>query len=129
MELTKKTLKGHNKNELIKIILLQQEMIKKQGEKTKALEARIAQLEKNSETSSKPPSSDHNKPSRNQSLRKKSGRRPGGQKGHPGKTREHENPDETIQCEPNRDCSNCGSRLDKTQSECVAVRQEVEKHR
>lgn len=119
MKFDKKTLKGFSKNELIEIILEQQKSIEK-------LEERIARLEKNSKTSSKPPSSDTDTPRRNQSLRKKSGRRPGGQQGHPGKTREHENPDETIQCEPNRECLNCGSRLDKTQSECVEVRQEVE---
>jgi len=55
------------------------------------LEARIAVLESNSRNSSKPPSSDKgnftNPPKPNpKSLRKKSGRKQGGQKGHTGRT-------------------------------------------
>jgi transposase len=61
-----------------------------------AQEARLATLERrlglNSENSSKPPSSDglnkppagKNKGRRTTSLREKSGRKPGGQKGHKG---------------------------------------------
>jgi hypothetical protein len=54
-------------------------------------ETRIAELESNSRTSSKPPSSDKgnftNPPKpKPKSLREKSGRKPGGQKGHPGST-------------------------------------------
>lgn len=54
-----------------------------------ALKARIAELERrlglNSSNSSKPPSSDGvKKPARVKSLRERSGRKPGGQKGHKG---------------------------------------------
>ena len=83
MELTKQILKGLSKNQLIEIILQQQSQLKK-------LEERLARLEKNSETSSKPPSSDSPQSNRNQSLRKKSDRKPGGQAGHQGaETRRH----------------------------------------
>ena len=78
----KKELKQLSKHQLIEIIL--------------ELGGRVARLEKNSKTSSKPPSSDINFPKRNQSLRSKSGRNPGGQSGHVGKTREQvENPDDS----------------------------------
>lgn len=55
------------------------------------LEAKVASLERNSRSSSKPPSSDKgnfsNPPKpKPKSLRRKSGKKPGGQKGHPGDT-------------------------------------------
>ena len=140
MELVKKELKKLSKNQLIEIILLQdkqiqlqqkqigmqQEQIKTQQGQIQALEERIARLEKDSETSSKPPSSDPNKANRNQSLRKKSGKKPGGQPGHPGKTRYQENPDKVVHCQPVAQCSGCGAGLDITQSECVETRQEID---
>jgi transposase len=117
--LSKKTLKGLSKNQLIEIILNQQSQIKELSE-------RVARLEKNSKTSSKPPSSDEEKPKPNQSLRGKSGKPPGGQLGHKGQTREPVIPDEVKQCLPEKECSHCGTVLDVTQSECVEARQEVE---
>src|ERR1700722_10905516 len=76
--------------------------------------ARIAELERqlglNSGNSDKPPSSDglKKKPARVSSLRERSGKQPGGQPGHPGKTlRRSETPDATIDHFP-RICSGCG---------------------
>jgi transposase len=79
------------------IIRLQQEqiqhqtkMIAEQGVVIKLMEARIELLEnsqkKDSSNSSKPPSSDTGKPQRTHSLRTKSGKKPGGQRGHSGET-------------------------------------------
>ena len=119
MEFTKPALKGLSKNKLIEIVLQQQSQFKK-------LEERLARLERNSETSSKPASTDPPKSKRPQSLRKKSGKRPGGQVGHPGKTRQQEPPDEVVKCQPADQCSGCGTCLDIAKSSCVEARQEVE---
>ena len=71
-----------------------------------------AQLSKNSRNSSKPPSSDgYNKPNP-KSLRKKSGRKTGGQKGHPGSTlRSVEHPDKIIKHDV-FSCVYCGGKLE-----------------
>ena len=78
------------------------------------LEARIAELERqlglNSGNSGKPPSSDglKKKPVRVSSLRERSGKKPGGQKGHPGETlRQSESVDATINHFP-KACAGCG---------------------
>ena len=82
-----------------------------------ALQTRIAGLERqlglNSDNSGKPPSSDGltKKPARTGSLRERSGKKPGGQKGHPGKTLSRtENPDATVDHFPET-CAGCGGAL------------------
>ncbi len=73
-----------------------------------------AQLKQNSKNSSKPPSSDSPfiKPAP-KSLRGKSGRKPGGQPGHEGRTLMRvERPDRVIRHEPKR-CGGCGVGLTK----------------
>jgi len=86
-----------------------------------ALVARIAELERqlglDSSNSGKPPSSDglkkkNKEPSRIGSLRERSGKKTGGQKGHPGKTLERtETPDAIIDHYPSV-CAGCGAPLD-----------------
>lgn len=75
------------------------------------------QLSKNSSNSSKPPSSDgYNKPNP-KSLRKKSGRKTGGQKGHKGSTlKTVEHPDKVI----NHDVSNCLHCAEKLNTDAVS---------
>jgi transposase len=78
-----------------------------------ALRAHIAELERrlglNSSNSGKPPSSDGlRKPARVSSLRERSGKKPGGQKGHKGETlRQVTDPNEVVNHHPPA-CSMCG---------------------
>lgn len=77
------------------------------------LKKRLSKYEhpKNSNNSSIPPSKDENRPKANQSLRKRSGKNPGGQLGHSGKTLEiTATPDHIIELHPDF-CSRCGSSL------------------
>src|ERR1035437_5540049 len=84
-----------------------------------ALQARIAELERrlgpNSSNSGKPPSSDGlKKPARVSSLREPSGKKTGGQKGHPGETLcQTATPDVTIAHYPHA-CTTCGGALSAT---------------
>lgn len=77
-------------------------------ERVSDLEARLAQ---NSRNSSKPPSSDGLGKPPPRSLRKKSGRRPGGQDGHRGSTlMQVADPARRVQHEPAA-CAGCGAAL------------------
>lgn len=118
-KLYKKDLKAMSKNNLILLLI-------KQNQTMFELSEKIAKLEKDSSNSSKPPSSDKETPKRNQSLRKKSGKKQGGQKGHIGKTREQiENPDTVISCAPHS-CEACGKILSQKNAKVVGKRQEVD---
>lgn len=83
--------------------------------------ARVAELERrlglDSSNSGKPPSSDGlKKPRRTRSLREASGRKPGGQKGHPGTTlRRTEHPDAIVNHLPGM-CPACGEALGLAES-------------
>lgn len=88
------------------------------------LEAKIVELEarlkKNSNNSHQPPSFDR---FRNRSLRGKSGKRPGGQAGHVGKTLEQvENPD-NIYKDGVDQCSHCGTSLAEVEAQKIERRQ------
>ncbi len=93
-----------------------------------ALLARVAELERqlglNSVNSSKPPSSDGlKKPARVSSLRETSGKKPGGQKGHPGKTlRRTATPDATVDHFPPT-CDSCGAALSEAMATGHTARQ------
>src|SRR5208283_3496215 len=97
-----------------------------------ALAARVAELERqlglNSGNSGKPPSSDglKKKPARVSSLRERSGKKTGGQKGHAGKTLSRtETPDATIDHFPEV-CEGCGAPLSKTAATDHTARQVVD---
>jgi transposase len=93
-----------------------------------ALKARISELERrlglNSSNSGKPPSSDGlRKPARVSSLRERSGKKPGGQKGHKGETlRQVADPNEVVNHYPPA-CSMCGVGLDPKTSLGHSARQ------
>lgn len=98
---------------------------------SRRVQALEEQLAKNSSNSSKPPSSDGPKkpplkPMNTQSLRKKSGKKPGGQKGHPGKTLEAvQAPDEIVVHAPDV-CQHCHGGLDEGTTTAVSRRQVFE---
>jgi transposase len=88
---------------------LNRELKEARKETRLAREAHLAHLMKDSHNSSIPPSADRRK--RTRSLRERSGRRPGGQVGHPGTTLEFvEQPDRLVIHSP-QSCFLCGSSL------------------
>jgi transposase len=81
---------------------------------------------KNSRNSSIPPSKDENRPKKNQSLRKSTGKKPGGQLGRTGKTLEMSStPDQVIDLVPDY-CNNCGSSLEYMPQSDLKARQIVD---
>lgn len=92
------------------------------------LREKLAKYEnpKNSNNSSIPPSKDENRPKRNQSLRKKTGRNPGGQKGRKGNTLKMiDNPDITEKHIPEY-CSCCGKNIKDIPYEFIGKRQVID---
>jgi transposase len=83
---------------LVESLLTRLEELESQvQEQASTIQSLKDQLAKNSENSSKPPSSDGLKKQRTQSLRQKAGRKAGGQKGHAGHTLGmSENPEHII---------------------------------
>jgi transposase len=91
-------------------------LVVRQAERIEQLEGEVGELRRqlgqNSRNSSKPPSSDSPfaKPAP-RSLRRRSGRKPGGQPGHPGSTLALvANPEERLRHEPGP-CTGCGADL------------------
>jgi transposase len=96
-----------------------QEQLRSQQETIASLTARVEKLEdrlaKNSRNSSKPPSSDTTKPKPKSLSRQRSAKtKPGGQKGHPGRTLSlMENPDRVVVhgLREEEGCEGCGGSL------------------
>ena len=100
----------------------QQEQIEALSEQVHELEGRVA---KNSSNSSKPPSTD-GYAKKKRSLRQPSGKKPGGQAGHPGSTRSFvETPDEVIIVRPEK-CPHCQASLQGVEASGYERRQKVD---
>ena len=105
--LTAKKLGRMARSALVKLILALQERVAQLEQQLKGLEGRLA---KNSSNSHQPPSSDGLKKPCSKSLRTRSGRKPGGQPGHPGRTLQRVNQPDHIQIHELAVCPQCGGR-------------------
>ena len=113
---------------LLKTIEKQQQTIEVLIQKVASLELELSLLrhKKNSNNSHTPPSKDENRPVRNQSLREKTGRKPGGQSGHEGKTLQCSTTvDEVLDYQPDY-CTCCGENLSNVPGSLVETRQEID---
>jgi transposase len=118
-ELSSRVRQIHQLNQTVKDLSKQ---LREAREQTHlAREAHLARVLKNSQNSNLPPSRDPCK--RTKSLREKSGRKPGGQVGHRGASREFvEKPDQLVIHAP-ESCSLCGSSLNEAEVERSERRQ------
>ncbi len=114
------------------VVMLVQQLCAAHERQIAALTARVealeAQLNKDSHNSHKPPSSDGLKKKRPtpKSLRRRSGKRPGGQPGHEGTTRQIvAHPDHRVEHSPTH-CQQCGQSLEAAPPVYVERRQVVE---
>lgn len=92
------------------------------------LEARLAHYEnpKNSSNSNLPPSSDFPKQTKTNSLRTSSGKKPGGQLGHKGKTLKMVASPDIIEDHKTKHCSRCGNDISGLPSELIGKRQVID---
>jgi len=113
----------------------QKQIIELLLEENKQLKKRVQDIEqqlvrfttrKDSHNSSIPPSKDENRPRRTNSLREPSGKKPGGQPGHEGRTLEMvANPDHVIDHCSNY-CPSCGGDVSHLPSEVAETRQVID---
>jgi len=114
--------------ELVKLVYELLARIDKLEQENKALKEELAHYKnpKNSRNSSIPPSKDENRQAKTRSLRVKTGKKPGGQKGHEGNTlMMTDKPDIIVEHRPDF-CQNCGKDLSTLPMEQVAKRQIVD---
>jgi transposase len=110
-----------DKEALISIILTLQQTVKEQAAVIQSLRD---QLSKNSRNSGRPPSSDGLKKPRTRSLRKKSGRRRGGQKGHKGHTLKRVEQPDHVCVHKVSTCPHCAADLESVEP-CRQERRQV----
>jgi transposase len=119
---------GASYEQLAVLVVEQAAVIEELRAEVAGLKAKVTDLERrlarNSRNSSRPPSSDGlAKPPAPKSLRRSSGRKPGGQPGHEGRRLEQvERPDEVLRYVPSR-CEGCGGDLSDGALESEETRQ------
>jgi len=106
---------------LISIILTLHERVREQDAVIQSLRDQLA---KNSRNSGRPPSSDGLKKPRTRSLRKKTGRRSGGQKGHQGHTLKMVDQPDHIRVYQVASCPHCATDLQSVES-CRQERRQI----
>ena len=120
------------KVELLTRRVQQLEVFEKENQKLRKentfLKQRLSSHEhpKNSNNSSIPPSKDENRPKRNQSLREKTGRKPGGQAGRKGSTLKMVETPDIIQEHIPGYCNCCGKDLGNISFEFAGKRQVID---
>ena len=94
------------------------------------LERQLAGFQKDSNNSSKPPSTDAKEARQRYPVRKKSKRKPGGQKGHPGKHRPLAPPERVDQvvAVAAKSCSHCGTELPSPGDPGYQTEGELQRH-
>lgn len=115
-------------NDLERIVTELRARVEALDTENQALRAENAELkrrlDKNSQNSSKPPSSDGlRKPNRNQSLRKAGQKKSGGQKGHKGHTLKQVSEPDHVIYHPLSNCPECDHDLSQTVSTDSCARQ------
>jgi transposase len=101
---TREQLEQLDKETLIDLVLLLQDQLHELNQRVQKLEDQVA---KHSRNSSKPPSSDGLSKPKTRSLRRAEGRKPGGQKGHPGHTLEMKECPDSIEVHDVNQCPHC----------------------
>lgn len=138
---TIKTLRELNEKQAVQIAVLLshvgnlEAIIEKQAGQISTLMLRVDDLEKelsvyknrkNSGNSHIPPSVDLAKPKRNQSLREKSGKKPGGQQGHEGSTLAFSATPDEITIHAPQYCHYCGDDLTNVPAISLSKRQVID---
>jgi transposase len=128
LDLDHSQLEQLDKETLISIILRLQEQVRELQQTVATQAAEIQklrdQLAKNSRNSGKPPSSDGLKKPRTRSLRKKTGRSSGGQKGHKGHTLEMVKQPDHVEVHRVSQCPHCATDLQPVE-ECTVEKRQV----
>lgn len=122
-----KDLSSAQKEELIGALWADNQLLRQQvavlAERVQELEAQGA---KNSRNSSKPPSSDGLQKPKPKSQRKRSGRKPGGQRGHTGHRLEQVEAPDQVTVHAVEECDHCGEQLKEVEAEDLERRQVFE---
>jgi transposase len=128
LEFDREQLEKLEKADLILSILALQEQVRALQQTVAKQAAEIQelrdQLAKNSRNSGKPPSSDGLKKPRTGNLRRKSGRRSGGQEGHPGHTLKMVEKPDHIEVHEASECPRCSADLQAIEA-CELERRQV----